>query len=166
MTKIVNQQVAGFLRWHDHLLLVAQPGAPGWYLPCGEPRPGETLDLALQRVVQQTAGLSVPEPGPLVCVVRLVDMATRDEHMTYLFDVGQWPGTPHGPARPGSSRTAAEFMPLAEATAELAAQPRPTRREPLLAYLQGDVGPGYVWLYQNDAGQELFITRMFSGSVK
>jgi 8-oxo-dGTP diphosphatase len=104
------------------------------------------------REVREETGLEVLDPGRLLCLSSSVDPETDERATVYVFCVSAWRGDLCPPADPNDPVEEAAFVPLAEAIARLDAHPWPLTREPLVAHLRGEVGPGALWLYRLQAG--------------
>ncbi len=136
-----------------------------WRLPGGETLVGEPLNFALRRMVRQQAGLQFQGDGLLVQIARLTQQSNNLETKTYLYEIPNWDANAfHSIAQDGQG-PALRFYTPAECATLLNAITQVSFREPLVAYLTGVNGPGYVWLYQDVAGEEQLITRRLSSSV-
>jgi ADP-ribose pyrophosphatase YjhB (NUDIX family) len=161
--------VRAVIRQEEKILLV-QPAHSAddgdhWRLPGGETVVGEPLNFALRRMVRQQAGLQFHGDGLLVQVTRLIQQSSNLETKVYLYEIPNWDGNPEASAGQDGDRFMSTFCRPAECEVLLETIAQPSLREPLVAYLTGLNGPGYVWLYQDVAGEELLITRRRSSSV-
>ena len=168
--------VAGVIRRGEDVLVVQQQGphdvAPYWALPSGRAEAGELIHEALIREVREETGLDVVEIGRLLYMAQAQrapeDHIERPEHadtvagiqtVALVFEVVVGGGDPL-PADPDGFIRDARFLPVAEAFSALEAVPYRVLREPLLAYLGGNAGPGAVWLYCHHAnGSDQLIHR-------
>ena len=151
--------VAGLLHQRDDLLLVRQQGkgdpAPSYALPGGVVETGELLTAALCREVKEETGLEVTDVGPLVYALHGINLAEGTQTLAYVFEVHEWRGTLQS-ADPDGVILSAAFHLRAEAIELLDRHlPWRTMREPVLAYLRGEVGLGAMWLYQAGRGDEV-----------
>jgi 8-oxo-dGTP diphosphatase len=154
--------VAGVLRQGDRVLLVRQQGrgdpADAWELPGGVVEDGELLTEALVREIREETGLEALAIGPLTYIVQLDNAASEFQPLVFIFEVAEWEGT-ICTADPDDLILEAIFVPLPEAIDRLRALPWPSMREPVVAYLSGEAGPGRVWLYRRRLeGDEELIT--------
>ena len=143
--------VAGVLRQGNQVLLVRQRrrGDPSdaWELPGGVVEDGELLTEALAREIREETGLKALAIGPLAYSVQLDDAAGEFQLLVFIFEVGEWEGT-ICTADPDGLILEANFLPLPEAIGRLRSLPWQSMREPVVAYLSGEAGPGSVWLYR------------------
>jgi len=163
MTPRIYHIAAGILRQGDALLLVQQQGeydsAAFWALPGGVMEAGESISDALLREVHEETGLHIAAIEQLAYVMQLDDQSTARQFFAYVFDIHQWSGTLEIADPDGEIRDAA-FVPLPEALTKLQTIPWRSMREPLLAYLRGEVSAGCVWLYRQHTADsmELLMT--------
>jgi 8-oxo-dGTP diphosphatase len=153
--------VAGVLRQGNQVLLVRQRGrgdpSDAWALPGGVVEDGELLAEALAREIREETGLEALAVGPLAYVVQLDNAAGEFQPLVFIFEVVEWEGVIRT-ADPDGLILEASFLPLPEAIDRLRALPWPSMREPVVAYLSGEAGPGSVWLYRRPAaGDEELI---------
>jgi len=177
-----HEIVAALIRRDDGtILLVRQQGPddpePKWALPGGVVEPGELLDEALTREVREETGLDVAAIGPLLYVAQFHN---SNGHLR-----GDWSDRPAGysataftfaaSVRPGAITvadpdafvSAARFVPLPEAIALLDAHPLRVMREPVVAYLRGEVAPTTVWLYRRQPdGTDALLTRIGGATMR
>lgn len=149
---------------HGDLLLVQQKGPEDgqshWALPGGRVAAGELLMDGLSRAVRETTGVQIVHVGELVYTARVDNPHHGFQSHARVFAVQAWQGRVL-PADPGQSVLDVAFFPLARALELLSTIPSPAVREPLLAYLEGEVTAGDVWLYhqEGDAPPQLITRR-------
>lgn len=152
---------AALIRRDDHILLVQQQGpadpAPTWALPGGVVEEGELLTEALIREIREETGLVITEVGPLAYVTQL-DHARNETHsLAFVFEVIAWSGRIQS-NDPDNVIVGAEFWSISDTIIKAQMLPWPMMREPFIAYVQGTVPRGSVWLYRDECtqGQQLF----------
>ncbi len=170
MPRIMRQAVMVIIRHERDVLLVQQPispdGQPQWMLPNGPSGPGESLELALRRVVREQSGLAMQGEGLLVQVVRLVNQRSGEQAMTYLFELTGWDGELSTVSNGQIALPVCRFNSLEDTIAQMQKWPQASLRDPLVAYLLGEIGPGFVWLYRYEGDRERLVTRLRSSSLK
>ncbi len=171
----IHQIVAALIRSGDEVLLVREQGpndpAAVWALPGGIVEAGELFTEALIREVREETGLEVRTPGQLVYIAQLHNPTgqlwsegevpgTGGQAVTFVFQVDGWGGTVR-PSDPDGFVSEARFWPMAEAISKLQELPLRVMREPIVAYLCGEVERGAVWLYRRQAdGSDELIARV------
>jgi 8-oxo-dGTP diphosphatase len=148
--------VAALIRRGNEVLLVRQQGPndpkPCWALPGGVVEPGERLLNALAREVREETGLSIGDAGQLLYVAEYGEDG-GPFGTAFAFEVTAWEGELQ-PADPDDFILEARFLALAEAIAGLETLPWRRMREPIVAYLRGEVGRGALWCYRWQAGRD------------
>lgn len=147
--------VSAVIRRGGSVLLVSQ-GGHGWFLPGGVVEPGEPLFDAVRREVREETGLVVKDPIGLAYVTYVVVRLSPDEidsGQAFVFEVADPAGEPR-PEDPDGDVSHAEFVPLDEAIARVAAIPWPRMAEPAAAYLSGTAPSGTVWQWAYGGGDE------------
>ncbi len=144
---------AALIRRGEDVLLVQQTDplvkVPGWSLPGGQVEPGELPHEAMIREVHEETGLEVLDPGRLLYANCGVNPDTGGNGTVWVFEVRVWRGElQERPADPEDPVTQARFFHREEAAHRLEALPRPGMRDPILAYLRGQVESGALWLYR------------------
>lgn len=118
------------------------------------------------REVREETGLEVLDPGRLLYVNSGVDPETGGRGTAWVFEVRAWRGQLQArPDDPEDPVTEARFFPLAEAVRKLEALPRPGMRDPILAHLRGEVGPGALWLYHYGSDGAADLVACLQGST-
>jgi len=153
--------VAGVLRQDNQVLLVRQRGrddpSDAWALPGGVVEDGELLTEALAREIREETALEALAIGPLAYIVQLDNVAGEYQLLVFIFEVTEWEGTIR-PADPDGLILDASFLPLSEAIGRLRTLQWLSTREPVIAYLSGEAGPGSVWLYRRQSeGDERLV---------
>ncbi|MCP4644065.1 MAG: NUDIX hydrolase, partial [bacterium] len=145
--------VAGLLRLNHGVLLVRQRGAgeagDHWALPGGLAEPGEVLTEALKRELAEESGLSAEQYGQLVCVTQLVDVPRNRESVAFAIEVTEWTGKMEGHDVGGRVREVGFFQ-ESDALERLDATRTVMMREPIQAFLKGQVSLGALWLYRDE----------------
>jgi 8-oxo-dGTP diphosphatase len=166
----MRQAVMVIIRREREVLLVQQlvspAGQPQWMLPNGDSGPGESLELTLRRVVREQSGLAIQGEGLMVQVVRLVNQHNGEQAMTYLFELAGWDGELSTTSNGKAALPVCRFNSLEDTVAQMQKWPQPSLRDPLVAYLLGEIGPGFVWLYRYEGDRERLVTRLRSSSLK
>jgi 8-oxo-dGTP diphosphatase len=141
---LIHMAAVALMRRGGDVLLVRERGPTDgrayWGLPGGIVEPGETLVGGLVREVREEAGVQVTDPGRIAFVTHSPDC------ISFTFEVREWSGE-LGPADPDGIALEAGFFPQDEAIASLHQLPVRGMREPITAYLRGQVERGSVWLY-------------------
>jgi 8-oxo-dGTP diphosphatase len=145
--------VTGLLRLNHGVLLVRQRGAgetgDHWTLPGGLAQPGESLTEALYRELAEESGLSAEEYGRLVCVTQLIDVPRGRESVAFVIEVTEWTGRMEARDSGGRVREVGFFQEDA-ALERLESTRTIMLREPIQAFLKGDVSLGALWLYRDE----------------
>ncbi len=91
---------------------------------------------------------------------RRVDRVTGDASTVYAFAVGDWRGELHA-AHPDDPVQDAQFVLREEAVARLQQLPWVKMREPVVAHLRHEAGPGALWLYHDQPdGSAVLVGRL------
>jgi 8-oxo-dGTP diphosphatase len=149
-SRATNLIVAALLHREGSILMVEQQGPgdpfPSWALPGGAAAPGERLEAALKREVFEETGLEVIEIGDLQYLVEVAETAAGRRTLAFVFAVEGWRGQLQ-PADPDGLIIQARFVPPDEAIQLARTLPWRSMREPLIACLSGQAGPGTFWSY-------------------
>ncbi len=168
---------AALVRRADGAILLVREQGPDdpeakWALPGGVGEPGELLHEALARELREETGLELRRLGPLICVaqthverglLRGDSGAEPQEYIATAFtvEIAQWRGElPERLADPDGFVAEARFFAVPEALALLDLLTFRPMREPIVAYLRGEVAPGALWLYRHaaeDADAQLLL---------
>jgi 8-oxo-dGTP diphosphatase len=142
------------VRRGEQVLLVRQQGPddpqPNWALPGGVVEPGELVTEALVRELREETGLELLDPGRLLYTVQTTDSA--DSWVALVFETDACRGDILC-ADPDGLVNAAEFVDRATALERLAALSWLNMREPVMAYLRGEVGAGAIWMYRREGSE-------------
>jgi 8-oxo-dGTP diphosphatase len=167
----IYQVVAALIRRGGEVLLVRQqrPGdaAAAWALPGGAVKSGELLPEALAREVREETGLAVELVGQLVSMAQLDNQAEGYLSTAFVFEVARWAGAPPSrAAAPDALVSEARFMPLADAIDRLDQLPWRAMREPIVAYLRGEVRAGALWCYRREQdGSEALVQQKWGNAA-
>ncbi|CAG7647868.1 NADH pyrophosphatase [Paenibacillus solanacearum] len=87
MSGLLQVRVTGVVVENDHILLVKQQvaGGRGWSLPGGRVEPGETLEEAVIREMEEETGIAV-NVGKLLYVCDKPDAVPPLVHITFLLE--------------------------------------------------------------------------------
>jgi ADP-ribose pyrophosphatase YjhB (NUDIX family) len=153
--------VAAIIHRGADVLFVCERGpndkAPKWSLPGGRVEPGESLTEALRREVREETGLEVEKLGRLVNLCTL--LVEDDGYTCAVYEVNEWHGDP-SPADPDGFVIEARFLPTADAMSLVEARPEISRKQPVIAYLRGEIVDAESWTYRRlDNGSEALVGR-------
>jgi 8-oxo-dGTP diphosphatase len=161
-----TQVAAALIRRDDDVLLVLQQGRhnprPTWAIPGGRVDPGELPTEAMVREVREETGLEVTDRGRLLYVSSFVAPNSGTRGTTFVFEVRDWRGEIR-PPDPHDSVRRAQFLPEHTAIERLAHLPWRMMREPILAYLRGEVGAGALWQYRQEGDAPAPVARLAPG---
>ena len=159
---------AALVRRGDEILLVREQGPddpePKWTLPGGGAEPGELLHETLARELREETGLDLVRLGSLISIGQTYikrglargDIGAEPQEQTAIaciFEVAAWQGElPEHVVDPDGLVTEVRFFAIPAALALLDRLTYRPMREPIVAYLRGEVAPGALWLYRSDAG--------------
>jgi 8-oxo-dGTP diphosphatase len=144
--------VAAIIRRGNEILLVEQQGpndpASAWALPGGRVEPDELLVEALAREVREETGVTVREPGHLAYIVQHTRLDSSGLVTVLAFEIADWEGEVRT-MDPDNLILQARFAPIPDAIHKLEQTLRfRMMREPIVAYLRGEVGAGAMWFYR------------------
>jgi 8-oxo-dGTP diphosphatase len=152
--------VTGIIRQGAQVLLVRQRGPADpqdtWFMPGGLMQDHELLTEAVMREVHEETGLEVTKVGPLAYVTHIDDPAGNHQTLAFVFEISEWHGALQ-PNDPDKLVMGLQFFSIPEALARLADLPWRHMREPMTAYLRGQVPGGAIWLYRQAADQPQLI---------
>ncbi|MBI1882349.1 MAG: NUDIX hydrolase [Chloroflexi bacterium] len=162
MAQRLYQIVVALIRRDDKILLVQQQGPndpmASWALPGGVVEEGELLTEALVREVREETGIGVKQVGQLAYVAQLDNPIEGYQSVTFVFEISEWAGTIR-PVDPDNLILQTGFLTRSEAISKLQELPWRVMREPIIAYLGGEVGSGRMWVYrhQTDGDDQLIV---------
>lgn len=153
MGQPIFRVVAGIIREGSRILLVGQRGPTDphdiWSIPGGVVEDGELLDEALIREVREETGLEVAHVGGLAYATQLDNPDDAAQAFAFIFEIQDWSGSIHVDD-PDGKVFSAEFFDVNEAIAKLKQVPWEHMRDPIAAYLKGEVPKGTFWLYRQE----------------
>ncbi len=170
------QIVAGIVRSSNEILLVEQqgPGDPtsAWALPGGRAEPGELVHETLAREIAEETGIVVCKVGRLAYVAQFDNPNSEaiigtgmpgNSYLatTFVFEIRDWRGDLKS-ADPDHFVLQARFLPIAEAIHKLGTTLLfRVMREPIVAYLRGEVSAGALWFYRRQPdGEDRLLTQL------
>jgi len=161
-----RQISVALIRQNDAVLLVRQQGRddpqPYWTLPGGIVERGETLIEALIREAHEETGLRVIAVRELIYLAQTVN--AHSQSTAYVFDVESWRGKLH--VGHDEFVTEAAFVPINEAIIRLKAISYRNMREPIVAYLSGEVSAGATWFYRVHKNGSRELVKCLASSFK
>ena len=171
--QVTRQVVAALIRKGDEILLVEEQGrddsTPHWSVPGGVVEDGELLHEALAREVREETVLESLSIGQLAYIVQFDNPTSHSGHeisgrgfsyTTFVFEIDGWNSDLSDPD-PNDVVMRARFLPISDALTKLKALRFTVMRDPLVAYLGGDVEPGTIWLYRRqENGSDKLISKL------
>jgi 8-oxo-dGTP diphosphatase len=140
--------VAAIIHRGQDILLVCEQGpnddSPRWSFPGGRVEENESLHDALCREVLEETGLEVQKRGRLVNLCTLLDSGAS--YTCAVYEVDSWRGE-QAPADPDGLVLEACFLSPADAIDLVEQRPELPRKEPVIAYLRGEVRETESWVY-------------------
>jgi len=151
-TMKIDYLAIAILRQDDQIIIVqdhtADDHRPYWALPGGMVEAGELVTEALVREVQEEAGVQISVIGQLVALSQIDHPADACQTLVFFFEIAHWQGTLQC-QDPDSKVSSVELVALPGAINRLQRNGGwPGIQEPLLAYLQGEVSAGMLWIYR------------------
>lgn len=140
------------IRRENDILLVEQqaPHDPNsnWALPGGRIEEGELWHDGLIREVHEETGLTVLEIGQVIYTVHILDRPKKRQLIAIIHEITAWQGELNINDPDGLILTI-KFCPRAEAVECVGrGLDFAPMRDPIVAYLRGDVSAGGTWVYE------------------
>ncbi|MCI0713088.1 MAG: NUDIX domain-containing protein [Chloroflexi bacterium] len=144
--------VGAILKEDGRILLVQQQWEqdphPYWTIPGGRVEHGEFYAEALVREVYEETGLMVEKIGGLVYTNHILASDHDGQSIIHVYRVDSWIGDVI-PNDPDGFILSARFVPIPEAIRLIAdSQFYAPMRDPVVAYLRGEVPFGTAWQYR------------------
>ena len=169
----VRQVVAALIRKDGQLLVVQEQelndAVPHWSVPGGVVEDGELLHEALMREVFEETGLELISIGKLAYIVQFDNPTSHEGHeianrsfsyTTFVFEIDRYSGELRKPIE-GDVVKASQFLSITDALGKFEQLRFQVMREPLMAFLRGDVRPGSIWLFRRqEDGSDKLIAKL------
>lgn len=139
---------SGILRQEDTILMIKQgktDETPYWFIPGGMIEPGEHIENALKREIQEETGMIATHIGNLAYVVQVI--SHTHQTIAFVFDVTHFVGI-LAPDDPDNLIHDIQFMPVHAVIQELDRVAWLSMRQPLMSYLQSQSSAGTIWQYR------------------
>lgn len=164
---------AALIQRGDEILLVRQQGpddaAAFWALPGGVVEKHELLTEALVREVLEETGLKISKIARLLYVTQFDNPLSQSlrggdevvqpyQSVAFVFQASEWEGELHGDD-PDRFVREVGFFSIRDAISKLGQLPFRVMREPIIAYLHGEIDAGAMWIYRRDVnmGDQLVV---------
>ncbi|MCI0713087.1 MAG: NUDIX hydrolase [Chloroflexi bacterium] len=157
--------VGAIIQEDGKILLVEQQGPDdphsSWAIPGGRVENGEFYADALVREVYEETGLVVEKVGGLVYTLHNLAADHSGQSIVHVYEVDAWIGDLL-PNDPDNFILDTRFVALRDAAQMIEdSQPYAPMREPIVAYLRGEVPHSTAWQYRYSAdGETSLVSRL------
>lgn len=147
--------VSAIIRHHDAIVMIKQPDEDGlyWFIPGGVVEQGELMSDALSREIKEETGLTITGDVRLAFVTQVDGLYNGTQTIAFVFEVFAHDGELL-PDDPDMLIHDAEYVHTDEATQRLNRVLWASMRDPLIAYLKGEIPSGAIWQYRQHAFRE------------
>ncbi len=144
--------VSAIIRREDQILMVQQPDVDGlyWFIPGGVVEQGELIHEALQREVMEETGLTITDEAHLAYITQVDAIYQSRQVVAFVLEISAYQGDLN-PNDPDNLTHDVAFVSITEAINRLNRVIWASMRDPLQAYLRGEISRGSVWQYRQHA---------------